>query len=323
MESRKERYGKRRLKKPIRRVLWAIVILIVLIIGYSVFQYFAGKSAAEDEMGSFTDSEKLEQFSDDFQGADSDGPMNVLLVGTDSDDGSAARTDTIMIGQFDPSNNEAKLVSIMRDSLVTIPGHGQQKINAAFAIGGPELLRQTLKENFDVDVEHYAMINLKGFENIVDTVAPGGVTINVEKNMEYASNDGRVDIDLEAGEHSLDGASLLDYARFRSDAEADFGRVRRQQQVMSELKDEVLSFAGVMRLPRAAGAFEPYVNTDMSTFGMASALGRFMMNTPDEIQTMRIPVEGGFRNARYSGVGAVLELNMEQNREALQEFLND
>lgn len=224
-----------------------------------------------------------------------------------------------MIGQYDVEHDRAKLVSIMRDTYVQIPGHGNNKINAAFAIGGPELLRKTIKQNFDIDLNYYAIVNFKGFENIVDTISPDGIEVDVEKRMRYSTSD--VDIDLYPGVQKLNGSELLDYARFRSDAESDFGRVRRQQQVMSALKDEVLSFTSLMKLPRAIGTLQPYIDTNMKTSKILSVSSEFFLNTPDTIETMRIPMDDTWTDPTYSHAGMVLEIDLEKNKEALNEFL--
>lgn len=202
------------------------------------------------------------------------------MLGSDLDSNGTSRTDTIMIGQYDVEHERAKLVSIMRDTYVQIPGHGYNKINAAFALGGPELLRKTIKHNFGIELNYYAIVNFKGFENIVDTIAPDGIEIDVEKRMRYSAKD--VNIDLYPGIQTLNGEQLLDYARFRNDAESDFGRVRRQQQVMSALKEEVLSFTSLMKLPRAIGTLQPYIDTNMETSKVLSVASEFFLNTPNK-----------------------------------------
>jgi polyisoprenyl-teichoic acid--peptidoglycan teichoic acid transferase len=105
--------------------------------------------------------------------------INILLLGIDSRGEEHSRTVTIMIAHYDAKNHQPKLVSIMRDSYVNIPGHGKQKINAAYAFGGPELLRKTIKENFDIDVNYYAIVDFKGFPKVVDPIAPNGIEVDI------------------------------------------------------------------------------------------------------------------------------------------------
>ncbi|MDQ0352684.1 LCP family protein required for cell wall assembly [Alkalibacillus filiformis] len=317
-EMRKKKF-KRRLK------IWGLVAIAFFLVftAYVIYEYQQGRSVAQQDMADYQDEEQSEQYRDEFQGdAEIEDQTNVLILGVDAEEQGNPRTDAIMIGQYDTDENRAKVVSIMRDTYVDIPGHGRNKINAAFAFGGPELLRQTIKENFGVDVNYYAMVNFRGFENIVNTIAPSGIEIDVERRMHYVDRAGGVHIDLQPGLQKLDGENLLDYVRFRSDSENDFGRVRRQQQVMSALKGEILSFTGASRLPRAVGTLEPYVDTNMETGTIISIMTNYFSNTPDEIESLRIPVEGSYWDARYSHAGQVLEIDSIENSEALQSFLD-
>ncbi|MDQ0160523.1 LCP family protein [Alkalibacillus salilacus] len=321
IQERKERRRKR-LKRRILIFFTVIAIAVISGTAYTYFEYQAGQQAAEEEMADAQNEEQSEQYKEEFQGDNTeDSITNVLLIGKDSSGGKSENTDTIMIGQYDPEEESAKLVSVMRDMYVEIPGHSNNKINAAFALGGPELLRQTIKENFDVDIDYYAMVNFDGFEGIVNTIAPDGLTIDVEKDMQYESGDGLVDIDLQEGVQDLTGEEVLEYARFRADNENDFGRVRRQQQVMSVLKDQMMSFTGVSKLPRAVGTLEPYVDTNMDTGKMISTMTSYLRNTPGEIETLRIPVEGSYSNERYSHAGLALEVDFAENTRELNDFL--
>ncbi|MCD8510202.1 MAG: LCP family protein [Bacillus sp. (in: Bacteria)] len=245
--------------------------------------------------------------------------INVLLVGLD-DDEDIARTDTIMIGQYRPDEGKVKLLSLMRDMYVEIPGYRNNKINASFAFGGLELLRKTIKENFDIEVHYYAQVNFDSFERIVDTLAPEGIDVEVERRMYYQS--GSLTIDFQPGIQTMDGKEALKYARFRNDHENDFGRVRRQQQLLSVLKDEMLSLSGVRRIPQLLGSIDPYIQTNISTQKMMSYSRDLFLSSVDEIETLTIPVDGGFTDETYSHAGAVLVLDWEKNREALHEFLS-
>ncbi|MRG87069.1 LCP family protein [Salinibacillus xinjiangensis] len=312
-----KRVERRTLKKR-KRKKWILITALLLVLGvvtYTTYEYIAGKEAAEDQVGK---SETNSKYEDEFQGVDDDlGKTNVLLLGVDSRGEENSRTDTIMIGQYDPDKETAKLVSIMRDSYVNIPGHGYNKINHAFFLGGPELLRQTIQQNFGINVEYYAIIDFNGFTQVVDTVAPEGVEIEVEKYMSH-----NIDVELQPGVQRLNGKELLGYARFRHDRDGDFARVERQQKVIKLLKDEMISFAGLFKLPRVVGTLEPYIDTNMKT-GTILSLGKdFLLNPVDNIETLRIPIRETAWDSTYSHAGDVLEFNEAENRAEIKSFLN-
>ncbi|MEQ6388266.1 LCP family protein [Bacillaceae bacterium S4-13-58] len=314
----------KRKKKRTRRIwLLSILIFLLLGVGYIIFEYQAGKKAAMGQIGNKT-SENEQEFDENFQGADNkDNKIYVLLLGVDSRGEEVSRTDTIMIGQYDPDNQTAKLVSIMRDTYVEIPGYQPNKINASFAFGGPELLRKTIAKNFGIETEYYAIVDFKGFTQIVDTIAPDGVEVNVEKRMFYSDRNATTYIDLYPGVQKLDGEQLLDYARFRNDSESDFGRVRRQQEVISLLKDELISLNGVVKAPRLIGTIQPFIKTNMGSTKMFSLGTDFLLNPPDDIESFRIPVEGSYWDKTHSHAGAVLEIDKQMNIDALNEFFNE
>lgn len=300
-------------KKRVFKILSIFLLIIVGLTGYIFYQYYEGLKTASEGIDSNSESE-------DFNGAEIDnkmGKINVLLLGVDSRGEEKSRTDTIMIAQYDPKNKTAKLVSIMRDIYVEIPGYDNYKVNTAYYLGGAELLRQTLKENLDLDLHYYALVDFKGFEKVVDTLSPNGIEMDVEKSMSK-----NIGVTLEPGLQQLNGKELLGYARYRHDAQGDFGRVERQQKVINALKDELISVNGVTKLPKLVGTVQPFINTNIGGSEMIGLLKDFLLNTPENIETMRIPIDDSYTDANYSHAGAVLEIDMEKNTQALEEFLN-
>jgi LCP family protein required for cell wall assembly len=177
--------------------------------------------------------------------------LNFLLVGVDRrDDGELPRTDTIILVTVDPQSKSVGIMSLPRDLLVTIPGgYGKDKLNAAFVYGerdqrvggGIGLLRRTIQENLYIQITHYGMIDFKGFERVVDEF--GGVTVDppypiVDK--EYPTETyGYTSLYFPAGLQHLTGNQALRYARTRH-ADSDFGRSRRQQEVILSLREQAL-----------------------------------------------------------------------------------
>lgn len=322
-------YPKKR-RRTFTFLLSGIVIFAILFLSavtYSLLQYESGKKDAENKIVSnemdesakkdtnSTDDEKVE-----VKKPENDEPIHVLLIGVDSEKNEPARTDTIMIAQYDPKAGKAKLASIMRDTYVEIPGYANNKINAAFAFGGAELLRQTIEQNFNLNIHYYALVNFDGFVNIVDTIAPDGLEVDIDHRMYYQDPTSSLTIDFQPGRQKLNGEKTLHFVRYRSDNENDFGRVKRQQEVVTLLKDELLTLSGLTRVPRLIGAVEPHLETNIRLPQLFS-LGRdFVLNPVNQLQTLRIPIDDGYVNEYYSHAGAVLEIDLEKNVEALNSF---
>ncbi|MBC1289447.1 LCP family protein [Listeria welshimeri] len=290
-------------------ILVALLILVgvVAVIGY--FQYQSSLKEAQNDS-------KLKEYK--FNGVKADGDaINVLLIGSDSRGADQGRSDSLMIGHYNTKTNTPKLVSIMRDTYVDIPGHGKNKINAAYSYGGPELVRQTIKENFGVDVEYYVVANFEGFPKIVDTLAPEGIKINAEKDMSK-----NIDVSIKKGEQVMDGKTLLQYARFRKDAEGDFGRIRRQQQVLEALKEQAIDVGDVTKIPDVIGKLQGYSSTNIPNGTLMSIGADFLLGKTKTMEKFAIPVEGKWHNERIEGAGSVLRLDdMAANAQALQDFL--
>ncbi len=314
------RTSKRRRKKSPFKIGLILLTFFIAMIGYGVFQYYTGYISASNDGDLPSSSKKNKEDESTFKGVEDLEKINVLLLGVDSLS-SEGRTDTIMIAQYDPETGSAKLASIMRDSYVSIPGHKDNKINQAYNYGGAELVRQSIKDNFGIDVQYYAIVNFDGFANVVDVLSPNGVEIDVEKRMKYTDRAGGLYIDFQPGLQKLNGEDLLEYARFRHDAESDFGRVRRQQQVIAAVKDELISIKGVTKLPKMMGTIIPYIDTNIGT-GKILDLGKNFLMNPKEIETIRIPVDGTFENKSYSHAGSVLDIDREENKQALEDFFS-
>lgn len=162
-----------------------------------------------------------------------------LIVGSDSREGWAndgtegARTDTIML-LHRPVDGPVALISIPRDSYVEIPGHGKNKINAAFAFGGPGLLVQTVEVLTGLTIDRYLEVGFLGVSDVVDAL--GGVELCYDADV----NDPHSTLVWSAGCHEADGRTALAFARMRySDPLGDIGRTERQQQLVSAVADKV------------------------------------------------------------------------------------
>jgi len=303
---RSQRPKKRRLRKG--RALFTFLLLCVIVIaGYSVMQYRSGLQLATDT--------KVAQ--EDFTGDQvKDDIENYLLLGIDTRGEDKSRTDTMMVLSWNKKTNDVKLVSFMRDIYADIPGYQSYKLNTAYYLGGVQLLKDTLSNMFGLPIHHYALVDFKNFESLVDIIAPNGVEIDVEKDMSE-----KIGVTLTKGTHNLNGKELLGYARFRHDAEGDFGRVARQQKVIEALKNELLAPQNVFNLPKFIGAAQGYITTDYSSAGEIKQVLKMVSKGKVSIEKATVPIEGSYDFQNFSHAGSAIVIDEQKNKAFLSEFL--
>ncbi|RLQ92462.1 LCP family protein [Planomicrobium sp. Y74] len=309
MEEERQLRGRRRKKRRVRKrgILFLLLIVLLAAGAYFFMQYQSGKKLAEE-----SDLPKVEFTNDE----ENEGYENILVLGVDSRGEEKSRTDTMMLVSHNKESNEVKVVSFMRDIYAEIPGYQSYKLNTAYYLGGVDLLADTLRNMFGVEIQHYALVDFSSFEKLVDIAAPNGVEVDVEKDMSE-----NIGVSLTQGQQRLNGKELLGYARFRADNEGDFGRVRRQQQVLAALKEEMVSVSAIPKFPKLAGAAQGYVQTDMPALDQVKLATDMATGGTEGIERLTIPVEGSHSYGNYAQAGSVLEINLEQNRQALSEFL--
>lgn len=224
-------------------------------------------------------------------------PVNILLIGLDEREGvEESRADTQIIVHIDPVARTAAMVSLPRDLWVEIPGYGQDRINAAYKEGekvepgsGPSLTKATVRENFGVPIDYYALVNFQGFEQVVDTI--GGVTLDVPRPLvdnSYPFQEfGATRIYIPGGLQHMDGYTALQYARSRH-VDSDIGRNSRQQQVLLAIKDKALSLDLLAYLPELATQLGDAVRTDLTPIQVGSLAQLSRSIGADALQTVVI-----------------------------------
>ncbi len=186
-------------------------------------------------------------------------PVNVLLIGIGGESHPGGTlADSIMVASVDPKTKTISLISLPRDLYVSIPGDGKDKINSAHSFGenkskgtGPAVLKQVVSETLGIPIHYFIRVDFDGFKKIIDTL--GGVTVTVKKPINDpffpdAQMKGYEPFVITAGVHTLDGKTALKYARSR-ETTSDFDRARRQQEIVSAIKDKMLS-ANVLANPK-------------------------------------------------------------------------
>lgn len=309
-----------------KKWLWGTALTLALMVtgvivyyGYSIVHFANSIStAAGSSSESSSDTETNETPTTPIPKWDGKERVNILLLGGDSRGDDAGRSDSVMIASIDPVTKKAHLFSVLRDTYVSIPGHGKSRLNAAFSYGGAELTKETVSNLLGIPIQHYVYTDFTGFMALVDAV--GGLDIDVEKDMYYTSKADKhmYDIDLKKGLQHMDGKTALQYVRFRHDATSDFTRTERQRIFMTELAKKMQSTTSLFKMPDILEAVAPYIETDLSPTQMLklAALG-FDINA-NEIDKQQIPPNKLLTNEL---VGSAQVLGV--NEAKLQAYIQD
>lgn len=253
-------------------------------------------------------------------------PFSVLLIGVDTA-GEAGRSDTMMLVSIAPDTGRVRLVSFLRDLYVSIPGHGRDRLNAAYFYGGEALLARTLEKNFGVKINHTATVHFPTLVAAIDLL--GGVDVEVSEAeldqlnhilQRYNRQSGLPDGDgllTEAGVHTLSGKQALSYCRIRK-IDSDFQRTQRQQRVLQAAADRLLS-QDPLSLLRLALSLLDEVETDLTLGDLAPLLP--LLAAPElDIRSAHVPFDGAYADATINGM-MVLEPDLAVNRARLKRFL--
>ena len=331
---------KKKPRKFFKRLLIWLLLLITCVAAGMIIMFLRGfQSATTSNKPADAKAAQVEVFN----GQDTKDGVNILVMGTDGRIGqnsAETRTDTIMVLNVSGSDKKIKLVSFMRDNLVYIDGYSQivngkkqtdNKLNVAYELGeqegqkGAEMVRKVLKDNFDLDIKYYALVDFQAFATAIDTLFPDGVTIDAKFSTLNGQplTEATVGDDLHAtetesptqtikvGKQQMNGSTLLNYARFRDDDEGDYGRTKRQQQVMSavleQIKDPTKLFTGSEALGKVFGMTStnlPY--TFLLTNGLSVIEG-----AQNGIERLTVPELGDWVDAYdvYGGQGLLVDQN--------------
>jgi LCP family protein required for cell wall assembly len=276
-----------------RRMLWALIGVILLFLVWAVLGYLAFRSGIKDA------NKRLDPLAaralTPQKGLLLSNASNILVLGADagskSRQGTQGRSDTIILIRTDPDNHKIALLSIPRDLRVEIPRHGTQKINAAYAFGGPTLAVKTVERVTGLQMNHVVVVDFSTFGEVVDAL--GGVTINVPHPI--LSNKFECPRHTQAqcarwpgwrfrkGPQTMDGHKALIYSRIRENKlnprESDFTRGERQQAVIQAMADKTTSFSTFLKAPFIGDDLVRPLATDLSA-GQILQLGWVKRRTP-------------------------------------------
>ena len=343
-QEKKKPSSKTYTKFNLKRVLMWLLIFVILVVSGMLFMFFKGLNTARPGNLKAADVEY-------FDGHDTRDGINILVLGTDGrigDKSTDTRTDSIMVLNVGNKDHKMKLVSFMRDTLIHIDGvsnsyteptdddYYDQKLNAAYTLGeqdnhrGAEAVRQALKDNFDLDIKYYALVDFNTFATAIDTLFPNGVfmdakfsTIDGEKVTEVEvpddlnMKDGVVPTQtIKVGRQHMDGRTLLNYARFRKDDEGDFGRTRRQQEVltavMQQIKDPTKLFTG----SEAIGKVFALTSTNVPQSFLWTQGLSLVLDSRNGIERLTVPELGDWTDTydMYGGQGLLIDFEAYKER---------
>jgi polyisoprenyl-teichoic acid--peptidoglycan teichoic acid transferase len=216
--------------------------------------------------------------------------LNLLVLGYQDDE---ATTDTVILAHLDVDRRTATLVSIPRDTWTAIPGHGNDKINAAYAYGGAKSSAHVVSALLGgVPIDAIVALQPEGAAQIVD--AMGGLNVNVDEAMDYDDNNGELHIHLKKGEQYLTGSQVAGYLRFRHDAASDYGRMKRQQQVLKDMMAQLSQPQNWAKLPRLMQFARKDMHTTLSNAQMLALLEVYRDVPDDNIRTFTLPSKAGW-----------------------------
>lgn len=308
-------------------VIWSLSIILligmVLACSYSFAKHKYNKDIVRNEDSTENTTEVPEGEEENYETETN--IKNILLIGVDTRGAyEESKTDSIIIATIDPDTKKVKLTSLMRDMYVEIPGKGYNKINSAFQLGGIELLKKTIRYNFDLNIDYYASIDFHGFQSLIDKV--GGIELNVKKceineinkYIEEVNGNKSTVINKE-GMQLLNGQQALSYCRIRKVGNSDYERTERQRKVLSFLVSK-LKEVNITKLPAVYSTISPYVKTDIP-FGSVLKLGytvyKFDSYTPD---TLRLPADNCYKDTYIKGM-SVLIPNLKDTAIELHKFI--
>jgi polyisoprenyl-teichoic acid--peptidoglycan teichoic acid transferase len=265
------------------KITGIIVLLLVLAGSAYAYSVYHSLNSAVETMHEPIDRGKSDKRKEEVKFQERD-PFSVLLMGVDERKNDKGRSDTMIVLTVNPETKSVKMLSIPRDTLTDIVGHGtRDKINHAYAFGGVEMAMDTVEGMLDIPIDYYVQINMEGFEEIVNAV--GGITVNNDLSFEaggYTFPEGPVE---------LSGKEALAYTRMRyEDPRGDFGRQQRQRQIIQGIIQEGASVSSLWKFDDIFEALGNNVKTNL-TFEEMVDIQKHYKDAANDIE--QIKIEGG------------------------------
>ncbi|MGL5616256.1 MAG: LCP family protein [Sarcina sp.] len=300
-------------KKIISAILIALVILVISLIGggylyvKSMLNKIEKVEVNKEELGIDTNLDK--ELSDKYGDV-----QNIAIFGVDQVEGKTGRSDAIMIATINRKTKAVKLTSIMRDSYVNIPGKGMDKINHAYAFGGPELAMRTINENFGLNIKDFVAVNFTTMPKLIDMI--GGVNIDIDQE-EYKNHLVQQGV-TGTGMQRLNGAQALAYSRIRYATGGDYKRTDRQREVLETLFNEMIK-KPVTSYPGFLNEVLPMIKTSLAANDLLT-IATDVVKIGGSINQNRFPLDGDCKGETINKI-YYLTFNEETTKNKLHQWI--
>lgn len=300
-----------KISKGKKIVLWILGVILVVVIGgatwgYIYFNSLIGKMEQveidKENVGITQEvEEKLSQYDNTV--------INIALFGIDAGDDGVGRSDSIIIATIDTVHKKLKLTSIMRDSYVSIDGHGSDKINHAYAFGKAQLAIQTLNKNFDLNISEFAAVNFSTLPKIIDKI--GGIELDIDsEELSYINgyisdinkvNGTSVSGITSTGLQEVNGTQAMAYCRIRYTTGGDYKRTERHREVLTEIFNKILSMSPT-KYPSLLNEILPMVSTSLDSSEILDLGNQILKLGITSIEQERFPLDGYCQGEMIDGV---------------------
>lgn len=245
--------------------------------------------------------------------------INILLIGQDRHPNQPRqRSDSMIILNYNTKLKTVKLISLMRDMYVQIPGYSDNRINAAYQFGGFDLLDMTILENFGVGIDGNFEVDFDGFINVVDKL--GGIDIEIS-DYDAAYMNEKFRYKINSGVSHLNGEQALNYSRIRYVGNSDYERTERQRNVLDSIINNILELDTMERV-EMIDVILPYLTTDMTNSKILSYCLTILQNGITDVKKYRIPADSAYSPAVIRGMMVLLP-DLEKNSELIKEYMLD
>lgn len=328
VERAQQQKEQKKKKGKLKYIIIGITLVLVLVI-CGVIGYVYTKLNAIDKVKLDTSKIAVESDAQKLQD-NNDNITNIALYGVDSREESndtGSRSDSIMVLTIDKSRNKIKLSSIVRDTYVNIPGRGMDKINHAYAFGGPELAISTINSNFGLAIKDFVTVDFFGLAKVVDSI--GGVQLDIQsEEVQYINQYVKEIANIEnvtpkyistPGKQTVNGIQAVAYARIRYTAGGDFKRAERQRTLLMTIFEKVKTMEKTQYI-NIINEMLPNIKTNMSSTQLISLATEVLSGNNMALQQIKFPLDKNSGGKTINGVYYYVT-DLEANKKALQDYI--